>query len=254
MANKEIAVYRLDGALIQLIDEFEVATFKHPMKLWDRLKKVLPSSGNVELLGAMASSEDSTVSVIYNHDGEEKSRSFPIAEKNSIGYILFLHAFTLAPAYQVLKNLYGFEYIYAISQMLAERIIPGDKSTYPQLVKRIRSEDFGDDVQLDVYRATIIGENRSDDHVTFLKALSRSTAIMAERTTSTNINEIFPVLMYGNKVAFGTYIPFPATIVGPFDNECILPSAEEYSLTVDEAVTVLSERRFTLDHTSGEIN
>lgn len=252
--TQEIMVHRLDGRLIQIIDEYESSIFKKPNGIFKRIKAVLPSTGTVDLLGVMASSEDSTVTLIYNHDGEEKSRSFPIAEKGSIGYLLFMHAFTVAPAYQVLQNLYGFEYIYAIGQLLVDRIVPGDKSTYPRLVKRIKSEDFGDDVQLDVYRATVVGENRSDDHVTFIKVLTRSTAVMSERATSSNVNEIYPVLMFGNNVAFGTYIPFPSSIVGPFDNDNILPVAEEYDLYAEKAVLAVSERRFTLDHTSGDIN
>lgn len=250
----EIMVHRLDGQLIKKIDEYEATIYSKPTDVYKRIVKLLPADGEVALLGVMASSQDSTVALIFTHNGEEKSRNFPIAEKGSIGYILFMYAFTVAPAYQILHNIYGFEYIYAIGQMLQDRIKPGDITTYPRLVKRIKPTDFTDDVQLDVYRAVIIGENRSDEHVTFLKALSRSTAVMSERGTSTNINEIFPVMMFGNNVAFGTYIPFPATIVGPFDNECILPSAEEYNLTAEEAVLAIGAKRYTLDHTSGDIN
>lgn len=252
---QEITVFRLDGQLIKAIDDYERAVFKKPTGLFKRITALLPASGSVELLGVMASSQDTTVTLIYNHDGEEKSRSFPIQEVGSIGYILFLNAYTIAPAYQVLKNFVAFEYIYAIKQMLVDRIVPGDNTTYPRYVKRIKSEDFtGESVQLDVWRANIVGENRSDDHVTFLKTLSRSVAIMCEPTTSSNINEIFPVLMFGNNVAFGTYIPFPAQIVGPFNDQNILPVCDEYELHASKAVVAISEQRFTLDHTSGEIN
>lgn len=254
MSMQEIMVHRLDGRLIKIIDDYESTIFKKPNGIFKRIKAVLPATGQVELVGVMASSEDTTVTLIYNHDGEEKSRSFPIQEKGSIGYLLFMHAFTVAPAFQVLQNLYGFEYIYSIAQLLVDRITPGDKTTYPRLVKRIKSDEFGENVQLDVFRAMVVGENRSDDHVTFIKVLTRSVAVMCEETTSSNINEIFPVLMYGNNVAFGTYIPFPAQIIGPFNNANILPSAEEYDLYAEKAVLAVSERRFTLDHTSGEIN
>ncbi|ANZ50256.1 hypothetical protein PHOBOS_66 [Erwinia phage vB_EamM_Phobos] len=245
---KSIVRYMLSADIIKLIDDYEKATFSKPTKLWDRLLKVLPHGGELEILGVQATSMDTTIAIIYRHDGVEGGKNLPIADIGSLGHILFMHCIAFATPYQILHKIYAIDYIYALSQVIASRITAGDFTTYPEYVKRIKPEDFDDSVSLDLYRFEIVGENRTDDYVTYLKAMVRLFAEMVTPDTSNNHNEIFPALMYGNKIAFGTYIPFPARIVMPFDDKTILPEPQELELTFSTAVTAISEKRYNLEH------
>ncbi|AFO71283.1 hypothetical protein CR5_063 [Cronobacter phage CR5] len=245
----EIIRYMLSADVILKIDEYEKATFgKKATKLWDRIIKVLPHGEQIEILGVQATNRDTTIAILYKVDGVEGGKNLPIADEGSLGNLLFMHCVAFATPYQILHTLYSFDYIYAIANIISGRIKPGDSDTYPQYVKRIRPEDFDDEVSLDVFRFELIGENRTDDFVTYLKAIVRYHAQMSTDDMSNNHNELYPVLMYGNRVAFGTYIPFPARILAPYHDSTILPEPEELGLLFSDAVNVISEQRHHLQH------
>lgn len=239
----EINRFMLSADVILKIDEYEKKAFPKPSKIWERVLKVLPQEGEVEILGVQATDRDSSIAILFKHNGKENGKNLPIADTGSLGNILFMHAIAFAPAYQALNKLFSIDYIYALSQMIAQRITPNDNATYPRYVKRIRPEEFVDEVSLDAFRFELVGENRTDDHVTYIKAIVRLFAEMTAPDTSNNHNEIFPVLMFGNKIAFATYIPFPARILMPYDDQTILPEPEELGLTFSNSVTAISELR-----------
>ncbi|ANZ48914.1 hypothetical protein HOV30_gp064 [Erwinia phage Derbicus] len=246
----DIVLYKLSADLIKKIDEFEKATFgKNASKLWDRMLKVLPqNAAELEILGVQATNRDSTIVILYKADGVEGGKTLQIADTGTVGNMLFLHAVAFAPAYQALGSIYDIDYIYQLANTISGRIVPNEFDSYPQYVKRIRPEDFDDVVSLDVFRFELIGENRTDDFVTYLKAIVRYHAEMSTEDMSNNHNELYPVLMYGNRVAFATYIPFPARIVAPYHDNTILPEPLELGLVFTDAVNAISEQRYHLQH------
>ncbi|QXO09502.1 hypothetical protein pEaSNUABM11_00078 [Erwinia phage pEa_SNUABM_11] len=242
MSNNNVYSMRMTGQVIQAIDAYEANHFSKPSKLFERIKKVLPTTGEVALMYVMASSLDSTVVIVYSHDGVENGKNMPIAEKGSLGNLLFLHTMTTSACAQALALQYGFGYAYAFAQKLAESIEAGDQTTYPRYVDRITPNMIGDDLQYDMYRFAMIGVSRDEEYTGALRAMIRYTALATTADTSTNFREVYPVIRYGHYVTFNSYVPFDAQILGPFDDASILPAAKKYGLTCSEAVEVLDEK------------
>lgn len=241
MANN-IYSMRMSGQVIQAIDNYEANHFVKPSKLFERIQKTLPSTGEVALMYVMATSIDQRVVIVYTHDGVEQGKELPIAEPGSLGNLLFLHAMTTATCAQALALQYGFGYAYAFAQKLAEGMVAGDQSTYPHYVDRITPNMVGDDLQYDMFRFTMIGANRDDEYTSALRAIVRYVALSTAADTSTNFREVFPVVRLGQYVTFNSFVPFDAQILGPFDDQTILPAAGRYGLTCSEAVEVLDEK------------
>ncbi|ANZ48641.1 hypothetical protein BIZ83_gp212 [Erwinia phage vB_EamM_ChrisDB] len=244
-----VFVLRMPGQLIQAIDAHELAHFTKPARLWDRVCNVLPKTGEVELMYVMASNRDQTVSIIHRHNGEEQCVQLPIAEKGSLGQILFLHCLTTLPVWMALNGQHEFEYIYYYHQKLANDVIVGDPTTYPQYVARITPQmasEVEGEAEWNMFRFVQVGESRDPEHTVALRACVRYVARSVARELSTNFNEVYPVVQFGPYVTFNSYIPHPAQILGPFDNENTLPIAEDYGLFAKDAVIAVSEQRVTL--------
>jgi hypothetical protein len=232
---------RMTGQVIQAIDAYEANHFSKPSKLFERITNVLPKSGEVALMYVMATSIDNSVVIVYTQDGVENGKTLSIAEKDTLGNLLFLHAMTTATCAQALALQYGFGYAYAFAQKLANEIVPGDSTTYPRYVERITPAMVTEDLQYDMYRFTMIGAARDDEYTGALRAMVRYTALSTAADTSTNFREVYPVVRLGSYVTFNSYVPFDAQILGPFDDASILPAAARYGLTCSEAVEVLDE-------------
>lgn len=242
MSNNNVYSMRMSGQVIQAIDDYEARHFAKPSKLMERIAKVLPKTGDVALMYVMATSIDQRIVIVHTHDGVESGKELTISEKGSLGNLLFLHAMTTATCAQALALQYGFGYAYAFGQKLAEGMVPGDSSTYPRYVDRIRPDMLTEDAQYDMFRFTMIGEARDDEHTTALRAIVRYTALSCAPDVSTNFREVWPVIRLGQFVTFNSYVPFDAQILGPFDDETILPAAKRYGLTCSEAVEVIDDK------------
>ncbi|MGK7530300.1 hypothetical protein, partial [Salmonella enterica] len=81
---KAIHTFRMTGQTVLDIDAYEAANFTKPTKLWDRLVKVLPQSGEVQLDFVMASTLDKTVAVIYTADGVQSKKDLAIEDKGGL--------------------------------------------------------------------------------------------------------------------------------------------------------------------------
>ena len=219
MSNNNVYSMRMSGQVIQAIDDYEARHFAKPSKLMERITKVLPKTGEVALMYVMATSIDQRIVIVHTHDGVESGKELTISEKGSLGNLLFLHAMTTATCAQALALQYGFGYAYAFGQKLAEGMVPGDGTTYPRYVDRIKPDMMTEDAQYDMFRFTMIGEARDDEHTTGLRAVIRYTALPCAADVSTNFREVYPVVRVGQYVTFNSYVPFDAQILGPFDNE-----------------------------------
>ena len=255
---KSVFTLRMPGHLIQAIDAHEAKVFSKPARLWDRMAKTLPQTGTVELMYVMATNLDQTISVIHRHDGEEKCVRLSIADKGSVGNLLFIHCMTTLPLWMALNGQYDFDYLYYFHQKLAESLVVGDPTTYPRYVERITpqlaaEEEAGleGEAEWNMYRFLKIGESRDPQHTVALRAVARYVARSVSRELSTNFNEVYPVLQYGNLITFNSYVPHPAQILGPFDNECTLPVAEDYGLFAKDAVNAVSEERLVIHALNG---
>lgn len=241
MSNNNVYSMRMSGQVIQAIDNYEANHFSKPSKLFSRITKVLPQTGEVALMYVMATSIDKRVVIVYTHDGVESGKELTIDEPGSLGNLLFLHAMTTATCAQALSLQYGFGYAYAFAQKLAEGLVAGDTTTYPRYVDRITPNMLTDDLQFDMFRFTMVGAARDEEYTGALRAVVRYTALSCAADVSTNFREVWPVIRLGHYVTFNSYIPFDAQILGPFDNASILPAAKRYGLTCDEAVEVIDE-------------
>ena len=249
---KAIHTFRMTSQTVLDIDAYEAANFTKPTKLWDRLVKVLPQSGEVQLDFVMASTLDKTVAVIYTADGVQSKKDLAIEDKGGLGYHLFLHCVTTAPISAALAGQYGFANAYFLAQKLAVNVIPGDVTTYPEYVQRILPEHFAaDDYDFNVFRFALIGESRDPEYTVGLRACLRHSVISSDEGMSNNVNEVFPMMQVGPYITFNSYIPFPAQILPPQNDNSVLPIADKYSLRASEAVEVINDRRFTLSVTSG---
>lgn len=251
--SNPIYTTRLSGNVIMQIDDYEQKHYKKPSKLFERITKVLPSHGEVALLYVMASSLDNTVGIIHTVDGETTSKNLSILDKDSLGYLLFLHAFSTAPVVNALSLQYGFGYAYAFGQKLAANIIPGDQSTYPKFVDRIKPEMVteSEDFQLDMFRFAYVGESRDDEHTIAVRAIVRYTAISVDEGTSNNYREVFPVMQAGPYITFNSFVPTHANILGPFNDACILPVAKRMGLLASDSVMAINEDRVTISVKNG---
>lgn len=245
----DVYCLRMPGQLLQQIDDHEKANFSRPSKVWDRLIGVLPTTGEVGLLYVMASNLDANISIIYTHDGVEQCKALPILEKGTLGQILFLHCMTTLPVWQALAGQYDFEYIYFYAQKLAATVEAGNNLTYPNYVKRITQEmvlNADEDYDFNMFRFMMVGESRDPEHTVSMRACVRYVARSVSRDTSNNINEVFPIIQYGPYITFNSFVPHTSQIMGPYDNECILPAVEKYDLSASAAVQVISDKRITL--------
>lgn len=249
---KAIHTFRMTGQTVLDIDAYEAANFSRPVKLWDRLVKVLPHTGNVQLDFVMASTLDRTVAVIYTADGIQDKKDLAIEDKGGLGYHLFLHCVTTAPISAALAGQYGFANAYFLAQKLAATVIPGDPTTYPEYVQRILPEHFADDsYDFNVFRFAMIGESRDPEFTVAMRACLRYAVLSSDEGFSNNVNEVFPMMQVGPYITFNSYVPFPAQILGPVNDNSVLPVADKHSLRASEAVEVINDRRFTLAVASG---
>jgi len=238
----------MPGQLIQAIDAHEQANFSKPSKLFERIVKTLPGVGEVELLYVMASSQDKTISIIHRVDGVEACKSLPIHEPGTLGNLLFLHCMTTLPVWMALSGQVDFDYIYFYAQKLANQIDVNDITTLPQYVQRITPEMVarqGDDCVFNMFRFVSVGESRDPEYTVAMRACVRYVARSVSKELNTNFNEVYPVLQFGPYITFNSYVPHWAQILGPVDNENILPIAEELDLYAKDSVTVVGQNRVT---------
>lgn len=238
----DVKVYRLSGQTIQAIDEYEKNNFKKPTRLFERITAVLPHDGEVYFKFVIANELDRSLSIVYSHDGEEKVKWMPITEKDTLGYLLFLHAFATATVVSATRWALPFNVAYAFAQVIAGQIVPGEPDTYPTYVNQIKPEMMAEDgVQLDLYRGTVVGESRSDDFIQFQHVLVRSTAVLSDVSTDNNFREIYPIARCGKYIAFNQYLPHSARIMSPVNDECILPIRESYDLGWSSAILAIED-------------
>lgn len=249
---KAIHTFRMTGQTVLDIDAYEKENFSKPVNLFDRIVKTLPHTGNVSLDFVMASSLDKTVAVIYTQDGVQAKKDFAIEDKGGLGYFLFLHCLTTAPISGAIGAQYGFANAYFLAQKIAANIVPGDVTTYPEYVQRFLPEHFeNEDHIFNVFRFAMIGESRDTDYTIAMRACLRYAVQSSDEGMSNNVNEVFPMLQVGPYITFNSYVPFPAQILGPLNDNSILPIADKFSLKASEAVEIISTRRFTLSIASG---
>ncbi|EAB5867382.1 hypothetical protein BXE85_25720, partial [Salmonella enterica subsp. enterica] len=55
----------------------------------------------------------------------------------------------------------------------------------------------------------------------------------------------------GPYITFNAYVPFTCQLIGPQDNDSILPITEEKGLHIRDAVEVINDKRFTISSKSG---
>lgn len=246
---------RVPGNLIQAIDAYEVEQgYTKPAKLLERITQVLPQSGQVELLYVCASNCDKTVTIVYLHDGVEKGRSLPITEPKSLGSLLFLHAICTLPVYSALVMQYEFDYIYYFARRIAANVVPGDDTTYPNYVKRInaamvanQSEDF----EFNAFRFAMVSNERDPENTIAHRAVVRYVARSCTTDLSSNFNEVYPVVQFGPYISFNSIIPFPAQMIGPYDNNCILPIVEELGMAAKDAVELVDNKPVLISSMNG---
>lgn len=250
---KAINTFRMAAQTVLDIENFEKANFTKPSKIWGRIVNVLPSTGEVSLDYVMASSLDKSVSVIYTRDGVQDCRTLPIVEVGSLGNLLFMHCLTTAVTTAALEAQYGFEYAYYAAQRLAVGIVAGDQSTYPRYVQRLMPNHYQEDenYEFSVLRFTMVGENRDEENTVARRATIKCTVQSTSRDMSNNINEVFPVMQVGPYIAFNCYIPFPCSIIPPYDNECVLPAIVEGGHIASNDVELIDETRIVISSQSG---
>lgn len=240
-AKTDIAMYRISAQTIQMIDAYEAANFKSPSKLFERLVKVLPHDGEVYFKFVLANGIDRSISVVYNHDGEDKVKWLPITEPKTLGNLLFLHAITTATIHSATHWALDFSTVYTFAQILAKQITPGDIDTYPKYVDQITPEMMVEGTQLDLYRQTVVGESRAANFIQFQKVLVRYTARLCDENSDTNIREVFPIARCGEHITFNQYLPHTAQILGPTNDKSVLPVVERYALGFTETVTPIED-------------
>lgn len=248
-----LLTFRMSGQTLIQIDKFEEENFSKPSKLLERCLNVIPGGEQRQLDYIMASSADKTISVIYTVDGVQNCRLLPIEEKGTLGHLLFLHAITTAVVSGALEAQYGFAYCYFYAQKLAAAVTPGQQETYPQYIERILPSHFSEseDYDFNAFRFTVVGEARDPEYTTAVRAVVRYSVISTDSGTSNNFNEVYPVLQLGPYVTFNSYVPFSCQLVGPQDNDSILPVAEEKSLFIRESVEAISDKRFMISSKTG---
>lgn len=240
MNPNAIKIYRMSPQTLLLIDKHENANFSKPARLYDRIVGVLPSHGEVMLKYIIGGSDDSTITIVYDMDGLEDGKRIACREPGSLGYELLIHAMTTGVVWEATSRVWEFSTAYQMAQMIASQIDVNDKSTLPEYVERITPLMIGENVDMsfDVYRACLVGEQRSDEYVQVNRALVRFIAKPVDSVMDNNFHEIYPVMRLGNYVTFNGYVPFNAQILGPMSNESTLPAAERYGLFFKDAVMV----------------
>lgn len=248
-----LLTFRMSGQTLMQIDEYEKEHFAKSSKLLERCLKVIPGGEHCQLDFVMASSADKTVSVIYTVDGVQGHRLLPIEEKGSLGNLLFLHAITTAVVTGALEAQYGFAYCYFYAQKLANAVVPGEPETYPKYIERLLPTHFAesDDYEFNAFRFTMIGEARDPENTIALRAVVRYAVISSDSGMASNFNEVFPVMQLGPYITFNAYVPFTCQLIGPQDNDSILPITEEKGLHIRDAVEVINDKRFTISSKSG---
>ena len=246
---------RVPGHLIQAIDAYEAEQgYTKPSKLFERITKVLPHTGQVELLYVCASNCDKTVTIVYRHDGAEQGRGLPILEAGSLGSLLFLHAICTLPVYSALFMQYDFDYIYYAAKRIAANVVPGDDTTYPNYVKQITSamvSQVDDEYEFTAFRFGMVSNERDPDNIVANRAMLRFVARSTTPDLSNNFFEVYPIVQYGPYTSFNATIPFPAQMFGPYDNNCILPIVEDLGLAARDAVELVCNKPIIINAMSG---
>lgn len=250
---KAIHTFRMSGQTLLSIDEYEKKHFSKPAKLFERCVQLMPHGQQQQLDFIMASSMDKTVAVIFTVDGVQGKRDLAITDPGSLGDLLFRHALTTAVITGALEAQYGFAYCYFYAQKISNSIVPGDADTYPQYIEQLTPAEFGEneDYEFNVFRFTMVGESRVKEFTTAFRAVVRYAVLPSDEGISSNFNEVFPVLQLGPYITFNGYVPFPAQIVGPLNDNSILPIAEDRDLYNSKAVMLVSEDRFNISIQAG---
>ena len=240
MNPNTIKVYRMSPQTLMLIDKHESANFTKPSRLYDRIVGVLPSHGEVMLKYIVGGSDDSTITIIFEQDGIEAGKRITCREPGSLGHELLIHAMTTAVIWEATNREWDFATAYQMAQMVASQIDVSDKSTIPEYVEHITPMMISEnsDLSFDVYRAVLVGEQRSEEYVQVNRALVRYMAKPVDATMDNNFREVYPVLRVGNYITFNTFVPFTAQIIAPMSNESTLPAAERYGMFFKDAVMV----------------
>lgn len=250
---KAIRTFRMSGQTLLSIDEYEKKNFSKPAKLFERCVQLMPHGQQQQLDFIMASSVDKTVAVIFTVDGVQGKRDLAITDEGGLGALLFRHALTTAVITGALEAQYGFAYCYYFAQKLSNQIVPGDQDTYPEYIEQLTPAEFGEsaDYEFNVFRFAMVGESRVKDFTTAFRAVIRLAVLPSDEGVSNNFNEVFPVLQLGPYITFNAYVPFPAQIISPLNDNSILPVAEDRDMYASKSVMLVNEDRFNISITSG---
>lgn len=151
-----------------------------------------------------------------------------LALGSSLATRLFYAATIFAPLYNALRSQYSIHHIYNMAGRLASTVIVGDPSTYYKIDQSIGNGIRHEDEQMVAYRMIYVGMAQTNEVVT------RTPAIVGYRVCETNVSsniaEVFPVVMCGRRIGFNTYLNFDCV----FEEPSIRLDREDDELEVED--------------------